>query len=876
MPAYVPGLGYLIYEDDFSSNLGWLEKSQDGREYYLKDEVYHAIVPSGFQSVWAPGKFLSQLGDFSLEVDLSRVSGPQDSEYGITFKIGDTGQSGYILVSHEGQAYFWKNEGQGTYVNSIEVFEGPITTSPGESLNEIELRVERQGVKWKVSVNDSPVISASDTAEPLTEIGFVVGENLHATFDNLKVYAKVLPMVPPSAPTGFTVFSDTFDNWNLREGYFQEGALHLVTASEKSASSVNQRIPTISSFAYQAELYFQEVLPQTEGRLDLHKEQGQIRFAITPTTHEFEVNYYSPEEGYDWLIGNTFSGAIKGQGEVNKLLVIGRDSSLEFYVNDVFLGSFADPYPDSPLTEIGLYVDGEDSHVAFDNVALHSLSPLPVATLEPPQLSSDLLVFSDTFDDGWNQGWTLIYENYFQEGALHQITTNEQSYSNSLNDRIPKISSFAYQAELYFKEALPQTEGRLDLLKEQGQINFAITPTTHEFEVNYYSPEEGYDWLIGKTYFGAIKGQGEVNKLLVIGRDSSLEFYVNDVFLGSFADPYPDSPLTEIGLYVDGEDSHVAFDNVVLHSLSPLPVATLEPSAELPQVESDMAVTKRLFSVFAFINAAGFNDGIDYYGPTPMRVRVREALAGLDPVLLQKMMDYYEDHSSDSWGTYGLSITGEGPFREDARTYSELKGTVSLLNEFYTKGNLNQLWQEVEPEYRAHMETVLPQVEEAGGVVSTYLRQSFPPGAFYYVPNWLSQYQEGSTWSNDSEIFITLTPQTDAIGFAETSHHEFLHVALDDALEENAAAIKAKEYLFQRVPQEIIDLGYDTWSTFVEESLVRAITIRMSALYEPAWQADQDEESYFLIEPFLEALKGFEASSGTFDQYLSRILQAMP
>ncbi len=501
-----------------------------------------------------------------------------------------------------------------------------------------------------------------------------------------------------------------------------------------------------------------------------------------------------------------------------------------------------------------------------------STQPAPT----PPQLSSDLLVFSDTFVDGWNRGWSLDDDAYIQEGALHLVKTSEES-AYSFNKRIPEISSFAYQAELYFKEAQSQTYARMGVGKEPGRIYFEIWPIESQFKISYYNPEDGWGRLKGKTSSGAIKSLGEVNELLVIGRDSSLEFYVNDVFLGSFADPYPDSPFTQMRLDVLGEDSHVTFDNVTLHSLSPLPVATLEPSAELPQVESDMAVTKRLFTVFAFLNAAGFNDGINHYGFTPMRVRVREALAGLDPTLLQKMKDHYEEHSSDSWVTYGFSLAGEGPFREQAHTYFWLRCTVSLLNEFYTKGNLERLWQDAEPEYRTHLEAGLSQFGRTGGDVSAYLRQPFPAdNTFFYVPNWLSQYKEGASVSYNSEIYISLTPQTDDISFADAGRHEFLHVALGDALRENAAAIKAKEYLFQKVPQETIDFGYNTWSYFVTESLVRAITIRMSALYEPAWQADQDEERYFLIEPFMEALKGFEASSGTFDQYFPRIIQALP
>jgi hypothetical protein len=390
MPAPVPGLGYLIYEDDFSSNLGWSESSQgEPRESYLKDGAYHMKQePSGGWWVWAPGRSLSQLGDFSLGVTLSRISGPQDSAYGITFNIEDTEQRGSILISPEGKIYFWKNKGPNTYVNSIKVFEGPITTSPGESLDKVRLGVKRHGARWKIFVDGSPVASVSDTAEPLTRLAFyVLGENIHATFDDLAVYASAPPLAPPSAPSGFLVFSDTFDGWNRGwslggRGYFQEGALHLASGSKQNSFSYNSDIPKISSFAYQAELSFKDALPQTKGSLVLIKEQGRIDLAIRPT-RQIEVSYYSQEDGFNYLIRKTFSGAIKGQGEVNKLLVISRNSSLEFYVNDVFLGSSADPYPDSPVIEVGLYVLGEGSQAAFDNVALHSLSPPPVATLEP-------------------------------------------------------------------------------------------------------------------------------------------------------------------------------------------------------------------------------------------------------------------------------------------------------------------------------------------------------------------------------------------------------------------------------------------------------------------------------------------------------------
>ena len=244
------------------------------------------------------------------------------------------------------------------------------------------------------------------------------------------------------------------------------------------------------------------------------------------------------------------------------------------------------------------------------------------------------------------------------------------------------------------------------------------------------------------------------------------------------------------------------------------------------------------------------------------------------------MKDHYEERRRSKWRRYAIvSLIGEGPFQEDSGIDTEFKGTVSLLNEFYIKGNLNQLWQEVEPEYRAHVETVLSQVSKAGGDVSAYLRQPLPSGyTFYYVPNWLHDYGYGGYNRYGSEVFITLSPQYDALLFTEKIRHEFLHDALDAALEKNAAAIEAKEYLFQQVSQDFWQYG--TWSSFVEESLIRAITIRMAAAYEPAWQSGEWADSvlhhFFLIEPFLEALKDFEAGSGTFDQYSPRILQAIP
>ena len=501
----------------------------------------------------------------------------------------------------------------------------------------------------------------------------------------------------------------------------------------------------------------------------------------------------------------------------------------------------------------------------------------------PPSAPSGYVVFSDTFN-GWNQGWPLSDDVHFNdESLLLEKSSDKNPFSSNWD--IPKTDHFACQVELCFQDTEAQTHGVLGLEKGKGTIYFSIMPVKHWVMVYSYDPEEGYTTLVNITYSESTNAHEEENKLLVIGRDSSLEFYVNSHYITSYVDPYPASPLTGINLSVRGEESTVAYDNVLLFSLVPLPTAVVNPPTTVPMVNFDMAATKRIFTVYAFLNVVGYDGGIDGWGFTPMRIQIRDAMAGIDPNLIEKMKDHYKDIGSYGWADYALTLTGEGPFQETSRTQERtlgrFDGTISVLNEFYIKGGLDGLWQMVEPDYLGHAEVALPQVESALSDVYTYLHQSSSSDIhIYYVPNWLDRYSAGRVFTYDNERFIVMTRASSNYSFKETIRHELLHIELDDVLDRNKDNIEARIKLFPPMPEAIKKSEYQPYSYFFEECLVRAITVHMAVLWDPAQQPYSSRThnlgKFFLIEPIMEALQEIETSTGDFEQNFSKILQVVP
>lgn len=313
-------------------------------------------------------------------------------------------------------------------------------------------------------------------------------------------------------------------------------------------------------------------------------------------------------------------------------------------------------------------------------------------------------------------------------------------------------------------------------------------------------------------------------------------------------------------------------------------VTAASPLPAVPVVEDDLDTAKRVFVVYAFMNAGGYDDD-NGRGFGAFRQRVRDAMASIpDRDLLDRVRAYYRQHSNvlfSTYGNYAVSLNGAGPFTETEYTPFLLQGMAPLLNEFYAKAKVGALWEANKGEVQAHLRDMTPRfVTPAQEVLDYGQGEKLPAQSYVYVPNFLEAYGRASTSRLEGKRYIVEGPSTGATSHINTFRHEFAHSIVNPIVEENLRLVEGKSGLFRAAPGEVTRY-YRDWATFVSECLVRAMTVRVADLSTPtpgvgeAMRQSDMERGFFLVGPFVEQLKAYETSGMTLREYAPRIFQAM-
>ncbi|MCL4465122.1 MAG: DUF4932 domain-containing protein, partial [Chloroflexi bacterium] len=313
-------------------------------------------------------------------------------------------------------------------------------------------------------------------------------------------------------------------------------------------------------------------------------------------------------------------------------------------------------------------------------------------------------------------------------------------------------------------------------------------------------------------------------------------------------------------------------------------ITMTSPLPPVPVVQDDLDAAKKVFVVYALMNAGGYDDD-NARGFSTMRQRVREAVAATqDRGLLDRVRTYYQRRSNvlfSTFGSYAMALSGSGPFAETDNTPAALQGTAPLLNEFYTKARIGALWDANKSEVQAHLRDIMPRFVTPAQEVFDYSQwPSLPAQSYVYVPNYLEAYGRASTSKLDDKRYIMEGPSFGATSHINTFRHEVAHSVVNPVVEENLDLVESKRALFRAAPAEV-KRYYRDWATFVAECLVRAVTVRVADLSTPtpgtgeAMRKADMERGFFLVGPFVEQLKAYETSGMTLREYAPKIFEAM-
>lgn len=310
---------------------------------------------------------------------------------------------------------------------------------------------------------------------------------------------------------------------------------------------------------------------------------------------------------------------------------------------------------------------------------------------------------------------------------------------------------------------------------------------------------------------------------------------------------------------------------------------TLDLPTDNPNVS--VRADEGMFTLFAALNAAGYdmeNFDLPY---SPVRQLVRERLSGIrfsGQERLRTSIQVMHPYALIVWRLH------YGQFPEFKRVQSgwwdksipafAFFGLDSQMRSFYEEMKIGDLWEEVRPMYEE--EAALYQ--QAGGQAVqnalNYCRmQDIQLKKFVIIPNLLDAHWSGKGPTVGDVAYVVVGPSEEGKADIDLLQHEALHSIVGPLVEANLTVINEenRSELYKALKTHVPS-SYGSWESIIEEQVVRAIDCRLSIQSCENFGLANDEAQGFLLERTLvEKLKDYEQSGLSLVEYMPELLQSI-
>jgi len=308
---------------------------------------------------------------------------------------------------------------------------------------------------------------------------------------------------------------------------------------------------------------------------------------------------------------------------------------------------------------------------------------------------------------------------------------------------------------------------------------------------------------------------------------------------------------------------------------------------------------KNIFTVFAFVNLAGYDDENNDGGMHPVRKLVREQVAKLTPdALQQRIRSFYKEHKVEgpnfAYAVVATATSGPTKFKfspgwseiANQAPFHDLAGMPALLREFYTAIPLDTIYAGVRKDYldeiAAQHDAIIREVSR----VMQYCRVGSPSELSgggevkkaVVIPNLLESYKRAFSFDWDDTFYSIQGPQLHP-GY---NPHEFVHsitnpLSYDPKYRSPEERAKALVDTARQIPDVASDA--DSIDKFFDENLVRAISLKYldtgDAARDDRRRSNMLEEyrsGYILERFFYEQLSDYEKSGEPLRLYYPKML----
>lgn len=300
-----------------------------------------------------------------------------------------------------------------------------------------------------------------------------------------------------------------------------------------------------------------------------------------------------------------------------------------------------------------------------------------------------------------------------------------------------------------------------------------------------------------------------------------------------------------------------------------------------------VSLDERIFTVYAYMNVAGYSEEQNGLGMHPVRQKVRDRLSALDPAKLE--VEYMKTHPAPTWAyAYRVLMLGNPPrfapqrLRDSDKledfVQKSLKDLPDVLGRFYAQSNISELHKEVLRDLNFDNAKLLYEKELVSVLKETlsYLRWKgdLPFDRLSVVINPLDTYWRHSNYQVNNLAYIVVGPVSDRIDKALT--HELIHLL---KLVDHDQAAWRQSYSLLEVAKEsgfLKKIGSASWKMVVEESLDYAISLRLQSESAHSYDVLKAYNQGLILVPFfVQQLQSFEAGNLTWTDFASSLADAI-
>ena len=336
-------------------------------------------------------------------------------------------------------------------------------------------------------------------------------------------------------------------------------------------------------------------------------------------------------------------------------------------------------------------------------------------------------------------------------------------------------------------------------------------------------------------------------------------------------------------------------------TVKPEPVSFAHPDEFIKGDGFMVLADRRVFALMSFLNAIGFDEEVKGEKMHPVRQKVRELVtANLAeyPNKVKKWRKYRKgflrkylpiSHFQD----FVLSLNTDYPFKrirpDKELNYSHtgfiLNDLPDVLNDFWKTAKLNEIWEQVKPDYLAEIKKYnFTKMQEQMNFLWEYLRMERRDNfTIVNVPDLMDRHYRAIGGRYENYYYSVEGPGS---GSYSLNTHEYLHSFINDLVKKNFNKQKNKLMKYYKVGKNGPSASsYRQPVVFTYECLVIALDLRIKIIsqtdpkliriYE-GQLTHYTKEGLNLTLPFYNLLAEYEQSDKPFDQFLPIMLEHLP